>query len=79
MILLKEVIDHLFVKGYGFLSFTYKIFENIGKDINKSIIGKYRQNLLDDVKQFATDALKTASAREKKKAEFKKQKNQVTI
>ena len=34
---------------------------NIGKNIMKSLSGKYRQKLLDHAKQSATDALKTAS------------------
>ena len=36
----------------------------IGKDINKSVCGKYSPNLLDHTKQFATDALWTISKRE---------------
>ena len=51
----------IFVKGYGFLSFTKNLGKSIGKDINLS--GKYSQKLLDYAKQSATDALKTASKR----------------
>ena len=34
--------------------------KNIGKNISKSLSGKYRQKLLDHAKQSATDALKTS-------------------
>ena len=34
--------------------------KNIGKNISKSLHGKYSQKLLDHVKQSATDALKTS-------------------
>ena len=34
--------DYIFVKGYGFLSFT--------KNIGKSLSGKYSQKLLDHAK-----------------------------
>ena len=33
---------------------------NVGKNISKSLSSKYSQKLLDDAKQSATDALKTA-------------------
>ena len=35
--------------------------ENIGKKISKNVSGKYSQKLIDHAKQFAADALKTAS------------------
>ena len=35
--------------------------ENIGKKISKNVSGKYSQKLIDHTKQFAADALKTAS------------------
>ena len=53
----------IFVKGYGFLSFTKNLGKSIGKDINKNLSGKYSQKLLDYAKQSATDAFKTASKR----------------
>ena len=34
---------------------------NIGKNINKTLIGKYSQELIDPAKQSATDAFKTPS------------------
>ena len=57
-----------FVKSYGLLSFAKNLSKNIGKNISKNLSGRYspgmlvtRQKLLDHAKQFATDALKTAS------------------
>ena len=38
--------DRIFVKGYGFLSFT----KNVGTNISKSLSGKYSQNLFDRTK-----------------------------
>ena len=35
----------------------------MGKNLSKSLIGKYRQKRLDHAKKFATDALKTYSKR----------------
>ena len=52
-----------FVKVYGFTSFT----KNMGKNISMNLSGKYSQNLLDDAKKSATDALKTASINQLKK------------
>ena len=37
--------------------------KNIDKNISKNLSGKYSQKLLDHGKQYATDALKTASKR----------------
>ena len=37
--------------------------ENIGKNKSKNLRGKYNQNVLDQTKQFTTDAFKTASKR----------------
>ena len=50
--------DQIFVKGYGFLSFT----ENVGRNIVKNII-KHSQKRLDHARRSATDTLKTASKR----------------
>ena len=50
-----EPRDRLYLKGYGFLSFT--------KNMGKSLINKYDQNLLDSAKKSTTDARKTASKR----------------
>ena len=62
--------DRIFVKDYGVLSFA----ENMGKNINKTLSGKYRpdklaacQNLLHHAKQSATDALKTSSEESNRK------------
>ena len=62
--------DLIFVKGYGFLSFTKDMSENIGKSISKSLSGRYspgmlvmRQKLLDHAKKFTADALKASSKR----------------
>ena len=54
--------DQTFVKGYGFFSFV----RNIGKNIGKSMSGKYSQKRLGHAKKSATVALKTASKREVK-------------
>ena len=55
--------DRIFVKGYGFLSFTKNMGKNIGKNITKSLSGKYSKKPLDHTKQSTTDALKTSSKR----------------
>ena len=62
--------DLIFVKGYGFLSFTKDMSENIGKSISKSLSGRYspgmlamHQKLLDHAKKFTADALKASSKR----------------
>ena len=50
-----EPRDRIYVKGYGFLSFT--------KKIGKNLSNKYGQKLLDSAKKSTTDAIKTASKR----------------
>ena len=50
-----EPRDRMYVKGYGFLSFA--------KNMGKSLINKYGQNLIDSAKKPTTDAIKTASKR----------------
>ena len=55
--------ERIFVKGYCILSFAKKMGENIGKNISKTLSGKYNQNILDHARQSATEALKTASKR----------------
>ena len=45
----------IYVKGYGFLSFT--------KNMSKNLSNKYGQKLLDSAKKSPTDAIKTASER----------------
>ena len=47
------------MKGCGFLSFAENTRENFGQNVN----GKYSQNFLDNAKQSAADAHKTASKR----------------
>ena len=37
--------------------------KNIGKNVSKYLCGKYSQQLLDDAKEYATDALKTSLKR----------------
>ena len=56
--------DQIFVKRYVFLSFTKIMGRNIGKNISKKLSVKYSQKRLDNAKQSATDAVKTASKRE---------------
>ena len=58
-----EPRDLVFVKSYGFLSFTKIISKNIGENISTKLNAKYSQKLLDRVKQSATNELKTASKR----------------
>ena len=47
-----EPRDRIYVKGYGFLSFT--------KNMDKSLSKKYGQKLLDSAKKSTTDGIKTA-------------------
>ena len=49
--------DQIYVKGYGFLSFA----RNMDKNISENLSSKYSLKLLDNAKQSATDAIKTAS------------------
>ena len=53
--------DHIFTKGYGFLSFVKNTGKNISKSVSKNLSGKYSQKLTDHVKESVKDALKTAS------------------
>ena len=46
--------DHIFVKGYGFLSCAKNIGKNIGKNITKKLSGRYRQKILGHMKQCCT-------------------------
>ena len=55
--------DRLFVKGYGFLSFTKNMDNNIGKNISKTLNGKYSHKLFDRAKQSPIEGFKTASKR----------------
>ena len=50
-----EPRDRIYVKGYGFFSFT--------KNIGKNLSNKYGQKLFDTAKKSTTDAIKTASKR----------------
>ena len=50
-----EPKDRIYVKGYGFLSFT--------KNMGKILSNRYGQKLFDSAKKSATDAIKTASKR----------------
>ena len=58
-----ETKDQIFVKGYGFLSFTKNVSKNIGESISKNLSGKYSQKLVYHDKQYSTDPLKTTSKR----------------
>ena len=51
--------DQIFVKEYGFLYFAKNISKKVGKNISKNLSSKCIQKLLDQAKQFATDAPKT--------------------
>ena len=59
--------DKIYVKGYGFLSFS--------KNIGKHLSNKYGQKPINRAKKFTTDATKTASKRKK----IKKQQKQLVI
>ena len=48
-----EPRDRIYVKGYGFISFT----KNIGKNLSSI----YSQNIIHTAKKSATDAVKTGS------------------
>ena len=50
-----EPRDRIYVKGYGFLSFT--------KNMGKRLSNKHGQKLFDSAKISTTDAIKTASKR----------------
>ena len=50
-----ESRERIYVKGYGFLSFT--------KNVGKRLSNKYGQKLLDSAKKSTTDAIKTALKR----------------
>ena len=39
--------NKIFVKGYGFLSFSKTMGKSIGKNISKNLSDKYRQTRLD--------------------------------
>ena len=39
--------NKIFVKGYGFLSFSKTMGKSIGKSISKNLSDKYRQTRLD--------------------------------
>ena len=47
--------DRIYVKGYGFLSFT--------KNMGKYLSNKYGQKRLDGAKKSTTDAINTSSKR----------------
>ena len=51
--------DWIYVKGDGFLSFS----NNVGKNIKKTVSGKYSQKRLDIATNYGADALQTASKR----------------
>ena len=55
--------DRIFGKSYGFLPFARNMGKKVGKNINKNLIIKHSQKLLD----HATDAFKTASKKRLKK------------
>ena len=55
--------DRVFVNGYGFLSFTKNIGQNIVENISKNLSGKSIHKLPGHTKQSTTDVLKTVSKR----------------
>ena len=61
-----EPRDRIYVKDYGFLSFT--------KNLDKNFSNKYCQKCLDTAKKSTTDAIKLLQ-----KEQFKKQKKRLVI
>ena len=57
-----EPNDRIYVKRYGFLSFTKNMGTHATK-IAKNLSNKYSQKLRDTAKKSTTDAIKTASKR----------------
>ena len=57
-----EPRDRIYVKRYGFLSFSKNTGTHATK-VSKSMSNKYSQKLLDSAKKSTTDAIKTASKR----------------
>ena len=47
----------IFVKGYGFLSFSRNMGKNIGKIISKNLSSEYNQKRFDREKKIGFDAL----------------------
>ena len=58
-----QAYNEIFIKASRFLPFAKNIGKSIGESINKNLSGKYIQKVLDQAKQFSTDALKTVSKR----------------
>ena len=52
--------DRIYVKGYGFLSFSKNISTHATK-VAKCMSNKYSQKLLDSAKKFTTNAIKSNS------------------
>ena len=66
--------NRIFVKGYGFLSFTKNMGKNIGKNISKNLSDKYSQKLLDHANNLQQMRLKLLQNKK-----FKKQQKQLVI
>ena len=66
--------DRIFVKGYGFLSFTKNMGRNIGKNVSKNLSSKYHQSFLIMLNNLVQKDLKLLQ-----KEQFKKQRKQMVI
>ena len=66
--------DRIFVKSDGFFSFAKNMGKDFGKNVSKSLSGKYNQKLLDYAEKSATDALKLLQ-----KKQFSKRQEQQVI
>ena len=55
--------NHIFVKGYGFLSFAKIMCKKISWNVSEGWSSKYNQKLLDHAKQSVTDAFKSVIRR----------------
>ena len=62
----RDICKRIYVKGYGFLSFT--------KNMGKSLSNKYSQKFIDTAKKSTTAAIKLVQ-----KEQFKKQQKQLVI
>ena len=51
------------VNCYVFLSFGKNMVKNTGKDVTKTLNGKYSQKFIDHTKQYATHAFNMSSKR----------------
>ena len=66
--MMRYLVQKIFVKGYGLLSFAKNMDINIGKKVSKSLSFKYSQKRLNHAKKFVKTHLTLLQ-----KEQFKKQ------